>query len=84
MNHQKQNNAPLSVQDERQSMREKAQATERELDKTQEKPNRTETRSCHDCGGFDWTGHDCYRRYCIHNRHKYGNVTGAADLWPHG
>jgi hypothetical protein len=43
-----------------------------------------EVHNCYECGGWDNTGGDCYRERCIHNRHKYGDVAGAYDLWTHG
>ena len=46
--------------------------------------NKAESQPCTNCLGWDWTGHDCYRMGCVHNKHKYGDVPGASDLWPHG
>ena len=45
---------------------------------------KAEEQSCTDCLGWDWTAGDCTRRYCIFNKHKYGEVPGASDLWPNG
>jgi len=48
------------------------------------KPEQNESNDCLDCSGWDHTAGDCYRRSCIHNRHKYGSISGASDLFPNG
>ena len=45
---------------------------------------KAEDQSCTDCLGWDWTAGDCTRMRCIFNKHKYGEVAGASDLWPKG
>ncbi|MDL2253674.1 hypothetical protein LJC49_06315 [Ruminococcaceae bacterium OttesenSCG-928-I18] len=44
----------------------------------------TEGYPCYSCDGWDETGGDCYRTSCSRNKHKYGEVPYASDLYPKG